>query len=481
MKKRIPSLILAGLIATSSISLFSCGKKESEKQPETVTQAEDEYTVDGVTLVLPEIDGGGEDFDVFIAYNVADSDFKTPEEETGDTINNILYYRNHEVMNKFNVNFTTKPGLSSNNEGTPIIRSLIQSGDDTYEVFLNVQHVGIPLIYEDLFVEWNENMPHANLDNPWWYQNVTRDLNFGDKIYVAAGAYNYHCLRGSGVLSFNKTMMDELELEYPYNLVKEGKWTIDRMIEYNKKAMKDLNGDGLMKTDDDRYGTSGWVYEMIPAFFVGMGGNPVTKDDDNLPALNINDERTFNVIDKMLELFKYGNGAFTNDLPQPYIKTRTMFMEGRLMFHDTTLDQLAYLRDMEDDFGAVPYPKLDEEQEQYYSRVVNYSSLTYIPVTNNKLELTSAILEYMAFLSYRELIPAFYDVILTVKTNRDFETEEMVDIVRESARFMDENIMTSANIISIIGSGQNTLSSRYAAQEDAWLTKLDDYIEYWEK
>ena len=41
-----------------------------------------------------------------------------------------------------------------------------------------------------------------------------------------------------------------------------------------------------------------------------------------------------------------------------------MFREGRLLFNDATLEQLAGYRDMEDDFGAVPYPKLDTDQEE---------------------------------------------------------------------------------------------------------------------
>ena len=87
----------------------------------------------------------------------------------------------------------------------------------------------------------------------------------------------------------------------------------------------------------------------------------------------------------------------------------------------------------------------------------------------------------MAFLSYRDLIPAFYDVILTIKTNRDYETEEMIDIVRNGARFMDENFFGTGSLNSIIDAGQNTLASNYTSQEDAWLVKLEGYIEFWEK
>ena len=483
MKKRVFSLLMAALIASTTV-LSSCSKKqdESTKTPSNAG-AEIQQDVDGPQLVLPsadEVNGGGESFDVFLAYGVFDADYIV-EEETGDTIKDIIYQRNKEVENYFDIEFVFSPGniWSTNSAATPQIRSLIQSGDDTYEVFINVQHAGMPLVYEDLFVEWtDETMPYANLDNPWWYQNVKRDLNFGDKVYVMVGAYNFHCLKASGAIAFNKTIMDELEMEYPYQYVKDGTWTIDKFIELVKKGQKDLNGDGLLKPEDDRYGFTGWKWEMIPAMFVGMGGSPVKKDDDGLPVLNINNERTFNIIDKLIELYDDGNGAW--DGGDKYGAAHTMFKESRLLFEDTTLTALPGLRELEDDFGAVPYPKLDEDQEEYYSRIVNFSSLTYIPVTNNKLELTSAVLEYMAYLSDRDLIPAFYDEILNIKTARDFETEEMIDIIRSGARFMDENYLNSGKIIEIVKSGSNTLSSNYASSGDAWELKLMDIVDFWE-
>lgn len=477
-QKRLLSLLLAALLAGSAVMTSSCKKEEKEDKGEAgAIQQED----DGPQLVLPdpeEVNGGGETFDMFLAYNVFDSDYCV-EEETGDTIRDIIYNRNKEVERYFDIEFSFRKGDQNNGTATPIIRSLIQSGDDTYEVFVNVQHVGIPLIYEDLYVDWNESMPYADLTKPWWYQNVQRDLNFGDKVYVTAGAYNFHCLKASGVLAFNKTIMDELEMEYPYQLVKDGEWTIDRFIEYVKAAQKDLNGDGLIKPADDRLGFSGWKHEMMPAIFVGMGGQPVTKDDDNMPVLNINNERTFTVIDKMLELFDQGNGAWEGG--NEYGASSKMFTESRLLFENRSLNGLPGLRSLEDDFGAVPYPKLDEDQESYYSRIVNFSSLTYIPVTNQKLELTSAVLEYMAYISNKELIPAFYDEILNIKTARDYETEEMIDIIREGARFLDENYLNSGTIIELVANGTNTLSSNYASRGDAWETKLEEITEFWAK
>lgn len=478
-KRRFLSILLAlALAGTSIISATSC-KKENKKGNNGGTSNVIQQNGDGPQLVLPDdVKGDGEDFDIFLAYNVFDHDFIV-EEETGDTIRDTIYQRNKEVERFFDINLVFRPGDATNATATPTIRSLIQSGDDTYEVFVNVQHAGIPLIYEDLFVDWTEDMPYANLENPWWYQNVQRDLNFGDKIYVTAGAYNFHCLKAAGALAFNKTIMDELGMEYPYQMVKDGTWTVDRFIEMVKAGQKDLDGNGIIRPENDRIGYSGWKWEMMPALFVGLGGQPVTKDENNLPKLNINNERTFNVIDKMLDVFDFGNGAW--DGGDEYGVSDTMFRESRLLFHNISLSGLSNLRSLEDDFGAVPYPKLDEDQEQYYSRILNFSSLTYIPVTNQKLELTSAVLEYMAYLSDRDLIPVFYDEILAIKTSRDFETEEMVGIIRNGARFMDENYLTSGVVMELVMNGSNTLSSNYASRGDAWELNLKDVIEFWEK
>ena len=75
------------------------------------------------------------------------------------------------------------------------------------------------------------------------------------------------------------------------------------MIEYSKKAQKDLNSEGIFDENNDRLGYAGRRPEMYPAIFFGMGGEPVTKNDDNLPELNINNERTYTLIDKMLDWY----------------------------------------------------------------------------------------------------------------------------------------------------------------------------------
>jgi len=470
MKKRIVALSLASIIALGSLSMSACNKKKAEENA-----GEGGLEID---IEIPRLDGGGEDFNFFLSYGVFDADYIV-EEETGDRIKDIIYQRNKTVEDYFNTKLVFRPGnKTSNSADTQLIRNFILSGDDTYDVYINVQHAGVPLIYEGLFVDWMEYMPHNDLSQSWWYGNVQRDLNFSDKVYVTAGAYNFHCLKSAGVLAFNKTMMDELEMEYPYEMVKNGTWTIDKFIEMVKKGQEDLNGDAKLSFENDRFGFSGWKWEMMPAIYVGMGGENVTKDESNLPVLSVNNQRNIQVLDKMIALFSSSGGAW--DGGNTYGVANTMFNEERLLFKDSTLGALEGLRNVEFDFGAVPYPKLDEEQENYYSRVVNFSSLTYIPVTNANLEFTSAVLEAMAYLSDKYLIPEFYDVILTVKTARDTETEEMIDIVRNGARFMNEDYLSSGKIIEIATNGPtNTFSSYYMSNRDTWQIKFNTLMQFW--
>jgi hypothetical protein len=91
---------------------------------------------------------------------------------------------------------------------------------------------------------------------------------------------------------------------------------------------------------------------------------------------------------------------------------------------------------METDFGILPYPKLTETQPNYYSRIEGASAAT-VPITADGagLERTSVILEAMASASLREVIPAYYDVVLSVRAARDVESSEMLDIIFASRIF----------------------------------------------
>ncbi len=472
MKKttRLFALVMAGLLVSSSF--VACKKDDDGEKGNAGTDAEV-----GETLQVPKGIAEGKTFSLYIG-NPDVRDSYIAEEENGNDLNDAVYQRNLLVEEhtgvdlEFTASTRTSAGADQMAE-TSLIRTLIQSGDDTYDAFVHVQHSGMPtLIEEKMFVNWKD-VPHIKLDNPWWYSNVERDICFGDKIFCMTGEYNYKSFALSECLIFNKTMCDELGLEYPYQMVFDGTWTHDRFLEYIKAATSDLNGDGTMTKTDDRYGFGGWAPEQVPALFCSYGGQNITKDEYNMPVLNLDNALTYTVLDKMLEIFN-SDGAFIEG--NTYGTDDKMFNEGRLLFNDSFLSAVPGTRSLENiDVGFVPYPKLDETQEEYYTRTANISCLTYIPVTNADLDKTGAVLETLAYFSNTTIMPTYFDIILTIKSTRDVESEDMIPIIRNSSRFMDSNI--NFNTAGMMFSGQNTLASTIAANQDAWEEKIEDLIE----
>ena len=469
------ALVLACLFAASSV--WSCGKKEDKKDNASTVSPE---KIEENQLEVPKGIAEGKTFSMYIANPDIKNSF-IAEEETGDDLVDAVYQRNAlvEAHTGVELNFVSSVRTSNGADQqaeTNQIRTWIQAGDTTYDAYLHVQHTGMPtLIEEGMFLNWND-VPYINIQNPWWYSNVQRDICFGDKIFCMTGDYNYKSFALSECLIFNKTLCDELELEYPYQLVFDGKWTHDEFLKYIKASGKDLNGDGLIKVEDDRFGFAGWHPEVIPALFCGYGGETLKKDDNNLPVLNIDEEITYNVIDKMLEVFG-DDYAFSVTGAMGYSTEDRMFNEGRLMFNDSFLTGVPSTRGLEDiDVGFIPYPKLSADQENYYTRTANISGLTYIPVTNNDLEKTGAVLETLAYYSTDTIMPAFFDTILAIKSTRDVESEQMIPIIRNSSRFMDAVIGFGFTSIVMSNNG-NTLSSMVAANEEAWQIKVDSLIE----
>ena len=91
------------------------------------------------------------------------------------------------------------------------------------------------------------------------------------------------------------------------------------------------------------------------------------------------------------------------------------------------------LREMEDDYGVLPYPKLDEEQEDYYTHLLGRTGTFFLPktLTDDKAGMVGHVVEVLSAYSYQHLRPAIYDVTLTNKGIRDDESLEMLTMIMD--------------------------------------------------
>ncbi|MBE6612503.1 MAG: hypothetical protein E7632_08420 [Ruminococcaceae bacterium] len=458
------ALILAALLAAQTLSACGGSDTSADTTSGTNTTAPEETTYEYYHS-LQGTDLGGETFTIWSPY--AEDLFMYIEEETGDLMDDTVYQRNRSVEEQLNVKLDyVFHGLGSSgtdqNTAASYVQSQILAGDNAFDVYLGVQHTGYPgMIAEGMFLDWN-TIPNIDIDQPYWYQGL-RDVNYGSKIYMFTGAYCIDAMSSANCLLFNKRLLEEAQIEFPYQMVLDGTWTFDKFEQMVAETTRDLNGDTEIKVGEDQFGYWGWGYEQTYALFMSMKGDIVNKDKDNMPVLDAVNERNIDIVDRINKFFEQPGAAMEwNDSPG----TRTAFSSGLVAFFHASISFVTgSFREMEDDFGFVPYPKYDEKQEDYPVRVQNTAKMTYIPTTNNRLDFTGAVLEVMAAESYNTVIPTYFDTVLTVKGARDTESEQMVPYILDGAVFWDAAV-TKFRITDCLRSAK-PLTTYFAGVENA--------------
>ena len=113
-----------------------------------------------------------------------------------------------------------------------------------------------------------------------------------------------------------------------------------------------------------------------------------------------------------------------------------MFNNNQALFYSHTMFYTDELREMDNDFGILPYPKLDSTQEDYGNLVSAWhSQFLCVPVSNSGVERIGIVLEELAKEGERLLTPAYYEKTLQGKYVRDAESAEMLDIIFDSLVF----------------------------------------------
>lgn len=100
---------------------------------------------------------------------------------------------------------------------------------------------------------------------------------------------------------YNKTLVQKLGLEDPYELQQKGEWTWDKFRDFAKKATKDTNGDG--KTDvygvAGGYGTMNFVTEQ----FVYTNNATVDKNENGETEFSLDSENAIEALQFVSDLY----------------------------------------------------------------------------------------------------------------------------------------------------------------------------------
>lgn len=480
--KRITALIL--LILILALSATSCGSGESIAEVTIVDNSVTETAAAESTQAdpfagLPENDYEGyefrmqtRNFERWIKDVYVDS-------ETGEIVDDAIYRRNQVISEKFNIVF--KHSVSSNDNLDYDAKNSILAGEDAYDIIVNHPRAAFVYANEMLLLDWEKDLPYLNLDNPWWDSDARESLSINHKLFVMYGDISYQTLGASNVMLFNKALFKNYGIDAPYKQVIDGTWTFDAFEKIVKQGASDLDGDGVMNTDKDQYGyvTQYWV-GPIEALYVA-GQRVLSKDENDLPYISLNNETTIKTFEWYFGLID-GEDCYCqttgNSWDGGFI---SVFSEGRSMFIDVNMADVPTMREMDADFGIIPWPKLNESAE--YCTNVDAGTNTYIvPITNVHNELTSIIMEAMAAIGYYDVVPTYYKIALQTKFSRDEDSADMLDIIK-AARVFDLGYYNSqmtgtlGNHFAALAGGTNRdFASWYAQNEPKTISLIEKYV-----
>ena len=357
-------------------------------------------------------------------------DIAWQEELEGDRFNDALYARNLKVEEDYKVVISVTQ--NANLKGT--LTNLVSSGDTTYSAVSLTMNEGLSAGQSNQVYDISD-MDALQLDAPWWDEALFRDLSIGSKKFLLTGDISVMDEEMLYVIFCNKKLLKDNNTADPYDLVREGKWTLDKLHELVGTVSKDLNGDGKMD-ENDIYGY-GSDFSTAPLLFYAAGGSIAKCDSDGVPQLVLMSEKNEGIIERI--------GTFQNDsavanaskINGSWNTLSTMLMEDRLLFRQGNVYNITGYREMISDFGVLPLPKESESQEDYCHVVAtSYATGITIPVTltEEKLDQSCVILAALSAHS-GDVVNEYYEVNLKYKNTRDEASFDMLEIIFESKSY----------------------------------------------
>lgn len=402
--------------------------QDPEDQPEDVPEAK----------VEPDIpkDGVAGEFNV-LHYTKDNHDWANPWDEIvpasgmdmapGDLIGDDIFDRASWLEEEYGITVTCTY-VDYSQLSTQLIQ-IVKTGSTEYQLLDTMGFSAQKLMGQDFFMNIAD-LPFIDFDHPWWVDSALDELTLGGHVEFAVSDMLLLDKSATMITLYNIDMAKNLELDSFYDDVREFRWTLERMAEYASIALLP-DGDDVMDAND----IYGIVTNDDPVHMLyGAAGRKfMDKDENGNFYYSYGEDDSFTVMMDILNTIMYADFTWNSHVnPEAPV-----FAEGGALFTFDKLKRCMLLRDMVDDYGILPLPMYNEEQEKYYGPVSNHhdSMFAVINTNQNNQETIGAALELLSYFSYYEIYSDFYEVVIQNRGTRDAESKEMLSIIFENRSY----------------------------------------------
>lgn len=396
------------------------------------TQAGDVVTDAVETPPVPDKDWGGREFSVLSVNNSYEPNFEIVGDLTGDRVSPAVFKRNSWINQKYNVDIQSYGDKDT--KSLEVIAGQVEAGDTDYDLVFLYRNDMATAIQVGYMKNLND-VEYLNFSNEWYNQNTIESMKISGKLFHMVSDFSLVDKARTNVLFVNRDMAKNNQIPDILAMVRDGSWTVDKMLEYETKIATDKNGDSIMDLDD-QWGLACGGKEGCVAFWNGLGNEIVSVSSDGSWTINVADEHSINSVAKVRQLFD-SNRSFVGKTFGDYADATNTFVAGKTLFLGDCLSAIEKIGSEADfSFTALPFPKYDTEQTRYYTTNDNTYCATFgIPVCAGDASFSGFMIEALSWRSSTTTFPEYYDVVCKVKKSYDADCAAMLDLVLENLVF----------------------------------------------
>lgn len=350
------------------------------------------------------------------------------EEATGDAMLDSVYLRNSAIMERFNVVIAEPESAEFGTVESKVAKS-VAAGEDAYDLVLGQMETSGEQAITGDFMNWYD-IDHLDFSKPWYPKSILENAaTVNGKMFSMLSDLCISYAEQTWLMVYDKVVAENYNIPDMYKSVNDGSWTLDQLTSLVKDVYSDVNGNG--KADADDYfglsiGTNGC---MLLAYYYGFDQRLVTVSSDLELTMDLNCEKAADITQSMHDLFFNTQGVWNcSDSSNTGILDK--FVKGTALFCPMEIQYLySELRDYNNDYGILPFPKWDETQSEYYSVCDAGCNVLSVPITAQNTEMIGVMVEALSAYAWKTVLPTYYDIALDAKSTRDEESVAMLDIV----------------------------------------------------
>ncbi len=485
MKKLTSALLLSSMLLSllASCSAPADAPSSDGQVTNTVTTAspEDAETKPDQLATLERVDFGGADYTLLCREEKEYEMFA--EAEIGEPVNDAVYKRNQRVSEYYNINFATHaiPGVSKHRDSfLTHVRNSVLGADKAYDaIAAHLTFFATAAMEGHLMNLYN--LDGMDLANPWWASGFVDSNTVNGKLYLTTGDLAFSMYESLYAVFFSKQLAEDHSLPDLYALVDDGGWTMEKLGEYSKLVSRDVNGDSKFDNADS-YGLI-TNHHCARVFLTTLDLPIMARNSEDTYDFVFENDRTFNAYEMVYNLlYNSGDSVFLSKPAEDtdYTEMLAMFADNRALFYTGTFEYTSQMRVMDMEFGIIPFPKYDENQEDYITHAYGGTSVISVPAVVKDEVMSAMILEALSAESGATTIPAFYDNVLQTKFVRDDNSARMLEMIANNVYF-DFGYIHSQYMDSIFQFFGDSLWNKTASLASTYAKKAKAFEKGFEK